>query len=167
MIYVAHELKQKHIDFIRSKQNWVFLNDYTDPVNQNVMTFDGPYTSLLEGADQLKIPFEVFVFWGNLGTDRLKNTDQRFCTWDETKQLEKYGARLQWHTRTHRRLTEIDAQEQEFDIIPAFECEWFAYPYGDFNESAKEITKKYYRGAVSVIQGNDTDVYCLNRSDIS
>ena len=40
---------------------------------------------------------------------------------------------------------------------------WFAYPYGVYNDIVVKEVKKYYDGALSCIQGNNINRYELNR----
>lgn len=159
MIYLIHEIKPEHIDFINSLENVVYLDDYTG--KENVITFDGPYESLYKNLDRINKPFEVFVLWNNLGSDKLRNADERFCTLEELLEIQKKG-RLQWHSRSH---VDMRGDFELYELIPAFKCEWFAYPYGEYTEDLKKVVETYYIGAVSVHQGDDTQ-YALKRKEI-
>lgn len=164
MIYLIHELTPEILDFIKSLKNVVHLDNYIEP-KQNVVTFDGPYESVYNFRQKLNMPFEMFVFWNVLGTKIMSNKGERFCTWTQIEMLMKHGGRPQWHTRSHRNLTELEDQELKDEVRPAFQCNWIAYPYGEYNINVIRKVKNYFVGAVTVHQGNDKK-YSLKRKEL-
>lgn len=162
----------------------VYLDDY-NPQNEShiVITFDGIYRNVLEYAapimKQFGYPFELFLTSDYIGKDNSFDTVEPladFTTEDELVQLTKLGGRLQWHTRSHINLketTEIKLIQHELDIPVEIKLldpngfSWFAYPHGEFNDSVIHETKRFFRGAVSCIQGNDSDPYQFNRVTVT
>lgn len=124
---------------------------------------------------KLNYPFELFVVGDYIG----KNNDfdkgeplTDFASTDDLNKLVKLGGRVQWHTKTHQNLVEIrDVKKLEKEIqvqdrlknLDKRGMKWFAYPHGNINNQIIEITKKYFKGAVSCIQGDGVGRYKLNR----
>jgi cellulose synthase/poly-beta-1,6-N-acetylglucosamine synthase-like glycosyltransferase len=52
---------------------------------------------------------------------------------------------------------------EEVRIIDPSGCNWFAYPYGKFDERLMPLVKQRFKGAVSCDRGNDTDIDILKR----
>lgn len=158
----------------------VYLDDY-DINNNNhiVITFDGVYRNVLEYAlpilKHFNYPFELFITSDYLGLENdfdSLESNASFTNEAELFELIKGGGRLQWHTRRHvnfknvydlKFITEELTIPESIKKIDGKGFSWFAYPYGEFNEIVLEEVKKYFKGAVSCIQGNEKDVYKLNR----
>jgi len=158
----------------------VYLDDY-DPSDPNhvVITFDGVYNNVLMFAapilNKFKYPFELFVTSNYIGLNN--NFDKGelladFAGIDDLKKLIKLGGRLQWHTKSHLNLKDINDEniiKNELEIpleikeIDKNGFKWFAYPYGEFNTNVVNEVKKQFKGGLSCSQGNDSDVYILNR----
>lgn len=159
----------------------VYLDDY-DPIDQDqvVIAFDGVYKNILQYAAPLlkkfSYPFELFVIGDCIGKNNSFDTVEPltdFASTEDLKKLIELGGRIQWHTRTHLNLKDIkDPKEIIKEIKPSVKLKnldkhgmkWFAYPNGDINQQVIDITKKYFKGAVSCIQGNELDRYKLNRA---
>lgn len=159
----------------------VYLSDY-DPKDENqvVITFDDGYENILYFAAPLlkkfSYPFEVFINGANLGKyndfDNNVEPKAKIINVNEAKQLLAYGGRLEWHSLHHKNL-ELETDEKilnkELKVpkkslqIDKKGFKWLSYPYGNFNETVKEIAKTKFKGAVSCNQGNDFDFHCLNR----
>ncbi|HEX7018107.1 MAG TPA: glycosyltransferase, partial [Patescibacteria group bacterium] len=100
-----------------------------------------------------------------------------FASMTELKQLVKMGGRLQWHTYSHPKLPEISHQprllHKELTVPASLKkldpkgFKWCAYPHSLFDEATLTETKKHFKGAVSVIHGNDTDHFQLNRVTVT
>lgn len=158
----------------------VYLDEY-NPSDQNqvVITFDGIYQNIYKYAlpilKDFGYPFELFFSSDYVGKNNkfdVPEPEAWFCSLSELQELVKAGGRLQWHTKSHLDLSKItDEKEIEKEIIVPEKFKkldkkgftWFAYPYGNFNEKNIEIIKKFFRGAVSCVQGNDKNKYILNR----
>lgn len=153
----------------------VYLDDY-DPDNpeQVVITFDGIYDNICEFAlpilQKFGYPFELFVIGDHIGKDN--GFDQHveppcmFANIEQLKKLVSGGARVQWHTRTHARLNEIDEKAAEYELsvpaelreqFPAPHLQWFAYPHGIPNERLKAMVGERFKGALACDDGDKTD----------
>jgi glycosyltransferase involved in cell wall biosynthesis len=162
----------------------VYLDDY-DPDNPDhvVITFDGVYKNVLDYAapilKKFGYPFDIFISSDYIGKDNKFDTiepDADFASMDDLKELVRSGGRIQWHTRSHRDLKdetnteeiikELTVPENLYDLDDNG-FKWFAYTHGNFNDILLKETKKRFKGAVSCIQGNDTDIYKLNRVTVT
>lgn len=170
----------------------VYLDDY-DPNNPDhvVITFDGVYENVYKFAlpilKKFNYPFELFISGDHIGkTNDFDTIDKRtgqptnepaalFSNNTQLKKMIEGGGRLQWHTRSHPNLTLLSKKELETELtIPqkikkedAKGFSWFAYPHGEFNEQVVTETKKRFKGGLSVEQGNDNNIYYLNRFTIT
>ena len=158
----------------------VYLDDY-EPQNTNqvVITFDRLNKSLLEYTSvilhEFNYPFEVFISSDYIGKYNSFCQSQPGCEFvniDELKLLVQLNARLQWYSKSHSDLTkEKDISNLIVELeVPNFlktidpkGFKWLAYPYGNFNNTVVEEVKKRFTGAVSLEQGNNTDVFYFNR----
>lgn len=161
----------------------VYLDDY-DPENrrQAVITFDGAYQNVLTYAAPIMkrfgYPFELFVssdFIGRKNDFDFVEPSAQFASKQDLAELAKAGGRLQWHTRSHPFMNhavcdsnrdsmdlELSVPEEIMELDPSG-FRWFAYPYGEFSDDVYNAVKEKFRGAVSCNQGNDEDIYRLNR----
>lgn len=162
----------------------VYLDDYNpaDP-KQVVITFDGVYRNVLEYAApllaDLGYPFELFVTGDYVGRDNAFDAVEphaMFANAAELAELVRLGGRLQWHTCTHRNLLEVTDREvirHELSIperlreLDRAGFRWFAYAHGDFNDVAVEEVRQRFAGGLSCIQGDDSDLYRLNRLTVT
>jgi glycosyltransferase involved in cell wall biosynthesis/peptidoglycan/xylan/chitin deacetylase (PgdA/CDA1 family) len=162
----------------------VYLDDY-DPENSNhvVITFDGVYQNVLHYAapiiQKFGYPFELFITSDYLNANNDFDTVEptaTFASIDELHQLEKLGGRIQWHTQSHpdmKSMTEAALIEKELSIpadVKVFDehsFKWFAYPYGNFNSTVLTAVQSKFHGAVSCIQGSDTNKHALNRITVT
>jgi glycosyltransferase involved in cell wall biosynthesis len=164
----------------------VYLNDY-DPQNPRhvVITFDGVYKNVLKYAapilKELNYPYELFISSNYIGIDNSFDTEEplaQFANLQDLKTMISMNARLQWHTKSHPDLS-FDSNGVNANILDELDipkdCKeldtsgfnWFAYPYGRFNQKVLELVKDRFLGAVSCDQGNNSDIYCLNRLTVT
>ena len=140
------------------------LSKYRDPLREVVLTFDGVYENIYWYAfpilKKYNYPFELFVtgkFSGQLNDFDWPEPETRFADWIQLKEMAKSGGVLEYHSWSHRDLVRIlDEAELEREIYPPFPAAFFAYPYGRFNQRVKTIVSKYYQGAVSVYDGDNS-----------
>lgn len=158
----------------------VYLDEYElgNP-DHVVITFDGVYGNVLTYAapilKKFGYPFELFVVGDHIGRDNSFDASEppaRFADIGELEELERHGGRLQWHTRTHPDMGDASDMEQiNFELsIPAELASprpgsftWFAYTHGRHNSRVVEAVRQRFHGAVSCIQGNESDRHQLNR----
>jgi peptidoglycan/xylan/chitin deacetylase (PgdA/CDA1 family) len=167
---------------LKSLENFsfVYLDQYDpDDVSQVVITFDDAYENIYTHAfpvlKKKRLKFEVFVIsnlrgdWNDFDTSEVKT---RFCGQAQLEEMAEAGARIQWHTRSHRRLTRLGDEElhTELDIpqelrssFPSPHLRWFCYPYGAHDERVVSEVRKRFSGALSVEDGAPADRYQLNR----
>lgn len=169
-----HELLEKEV---------VYLDDYdSNNPKHVVITFDGIYQNVYQFAMpilfQFQYPFELFITGSLIGLDNkfdVTEPNTKFASLKSLQELMKNGGRLQWHTKTHPNLTKIktsllDAELFIPDDIKKLDSngfKWFAYPYGEFNNSVKNCVKRKFEGALSCNQGSDFDKYSLNRITVT
>jgi len=162
----------------------VYLDNYNpkDP-NQFVITFDGVYKNVLEYAlpilREFGYPFELFISSDYLGKNNSFDQPEplaEFVTLEDLNLLVERNGRLQWHTKSHPDLIkerDISNIILELEIplhlkkIDPKGFNWFAYPYGNFNQIVIQEVRKRFVGGLSCHQGNDTDIYCLNRITVT
>lgn len=170
----------QHMQALTAK-HVVYLDDY-DPRNPDhaVITFDGVYDNIHEYAlpilKKFGYPFELFVIGNHIGKENL--FDQAVeppCVFANTQQLENLcanGGRIQWHTREHSRLNEVDAEKVRYELtvpaelrdrFPSPHLKWFAYPHGLPNPELKSLVKEHFVGALACDDGNVDDLFFLPR----
>jgi glycosyltransferase involved in cell wall biosynthesis len=167
-----------------SRYTIVPLNDY-DPSNPRhvVITFDGVYDNVYTYAlpilKRFNYPFELFIVGEMVGKDN--KFDQhveppaQFAGPEQLRAMVDHGGRLQWHSRTHGNLSQLnkEALDQELSVpesIRALDPEgfkWFAYPHGRVDKSVVERIRELFEGAVSCVEGHDLDRYQLNRVTVT
>lgn len=163
-----------------SDKKIVYLDDY-DPFDKNqvVITFDGVYKNVYEFAlpilKYFNYPFELFITSNYIGNDNSFDYIEPaadFTTIPELIELISGGGRLQWHTKSHPNLKNEDniiVINEELTIpenilkIDQNGFNWFAYPYGEFNDVVLKEVKGKFRGAISCNQGDDFNKFFLNR----
>jgi peptidoglycan/xylan/chitin deacetylase (PgdA/CDA1 family) len=99
----------------------------------------------------------------------------RHVSWDDWRSAAGAGHEIGSHSKTHPYLSTLSAAELEDEIIGSQEeidgeitsqsCLTFAYPYGDFNQSAKAMVESTYIGARGIDAGLNSppfDLYDAN-----
>ncbi len=97
--------------------------------------------------------FMVSGLIGELNDWDIKNGENRdeMLAADELKEMINYGIEIGAHTKTHPRLTrispdkafnEIAASKKDLENLLGININFFAYPYGDFNEEVAALVKK-------------------------
>ena len=148
-----------------------------------VITFDGVYKNILTYATPIlshfNYPFELFITSDYIGKKNDFDKSEPSCDFaslEDLKEMEKFGGIVQWHTKSHidllkeENLKIIDhelAIPDELRIFNNKSFNYFAYPYGNFNDSVITQSKKHFKGAVSCIQGSDNDDFALNRLTVT
>jgi peptidoglycan/xylan/chitin deacetylase (PgdA/CDA1 family) len=81
---------------------------------------------------------------------------EKYCTWEQVYELcAKYDFKLGWHTWSHRDLTKLTRDEILEEVTPPFPMQYFAYPYGTYNDLVIECVKEVgFKVAYSVTQGS-------------
>ena len=166
----------KQIDIFRQKYEVVTLDHLIHALVENkdtdrmaAITFDDGYRdNFLYAYPLLKernLPATIFLIASYIGTDKalgkpggMRVEDYQFLSWEEIKEMGRYGISFGSHTFTHPLLTCISRDEAIREIRGSrtfleerigAPIEFFCYPFGEFNEAIKEIViNSGYRGAV-------------------
>lgn len=185
MILVYHEISNKIINngntvnflvFIAQivllkimGKKFVTLNNYVQK-NKNliVLRFDDVSKETLRCVIPIlnffKCPAEFFVV-----EDFVKSNNGYWADTEDLKNIVTYGHRIQYHSKSHKNLTQIDNLNELLDEIlpPEFlinidpkGMEYFAYPYWVYNEQIIKLVQKYYKAALS---GNSACIGLYNK----
>ena len=126
-----------------------------------ILSFDGIYESVIENDDILE-GREVFLFvMGDyVGVDNTFDSGEpysRYLDWNEIMELcYDYDCKLGWHTWSHRDLRKLSDEELQKEVTAPIPMDWFAYPYGEFDERViRAVAKAGFKDAWSVNQGDD------------
>lgn len=156
------------------------LDQYrSDNPRHCVITFDDAYEDIYRHVFPMLRergwPFEIFVIGNAIGKwsgEKSSEPRTRYASREQLLEMAAAGARIQWHTRDHRRLLGADpalvAQQLEVPQelrrdFPAPHLRWFAYPYGSHDLAAVAAAKLGFIGALSVMDGSPDDRYQWNR----
>lgn len=141
---------------IDSNKKFTYLEDYdSDNPAHVVLRFDDGYKSILKYAFPIlkkhNLPFEVFIVADFVSKKNMLNKY-------DLKKLVKNGARLEYHSKSHKDLSVIEDIEKirEEVITPDYlkkidekGFKFFAYPFWRYNDKVVSVLKNYYSGAVS------------------
>ncbi|MDR2552508.1 MAG: polysaccharide deacetylase family protein [Treponema sp.] len=160
--------------FALRKKAVVHFNEFdVSSKNQVVLSFDDGYKNFLKYAFPIlklfQYKFELFVI-GEYYTGDTISERNLVRNWMSKKDLVRIvqtsKGRLQYHTRTHYRLTDLEDTEmleKEIRLPEGLQqldpagFSWLAYPYCNFNDRIIEIVKKYYQGARAGPNGKARD----------
>lgn len=128
------------------------------------LSFDGVYMTVYENREILRgRDVILFVCGSHAGKDNAFDAPhlpnfrlERFCTIEETLELARdIGARVGWHSWTHRNLCELSDEEVRRELETPFPMDLFAYPYGNVDERVARLTREAgFTEAWSVTQGD-------------
>ena len=152
------------------------------------VTFDDGFLAVLEHAApelaRRRIPATLFAVSDRLGRSNDWMVARGFperplLAASHLRELEKLGFTIGSHTRTHARLTEVDAERARDEAMASKaaledvlgkEVRHFAYPYGQVNEPVRKMVGQAgYRSACSTVPGFNRagqDPYMLRRIDV-
>jgi hypothetical protein len=168
----------RHLTSLKHR-TFVYLEDYTSPDSQVVVTLDDAYENVFHHALPVlvahDVPFEVFVLGGVIGDWNDFDPEEppaRHMNLLQLDEIARRGGRLQWHTNTHAHLPDLsdDAIAEELTVpedlrhrFPAPHFTWLSYPGGAHDDRAVEVARRKFSGAVSVTNGRPDDRWKLNR----
>ncbi|MBI3651093.1 MAG: polysaccharide deacetylase family protein [Acidobacteria bacterium] len=156
------------------------------PERSLVITFDDGYESVYRLAfpvlQELKFSATVFLTVGIHPTTqleaRLPSLENRLMlSWREIHEMQKYCIEFGAHTLTHPDLTTLSRQQIEVEIGESKKrleeatgkaVSSFAYPFGRFDERAREIAQRHFACACSDklgIANLRSDCFALQRVD--
>lgn len=165
--FIIHLLKIKF-----SNKKVVYLSEYDcnnkyhivlrfDDVDKKTLHFVIPILKIL------KCPAEFFVV-----EEFVNSNNGYWADIDDLKNIVKNGHRIQYHSKSHKDLTQIQNEDELIKEItpPKFLCEidpegmkYFAYPFGVYNKHmVADLIKRYYAGALSGNGYADSSQYVLD-----
>jgi peptidoglycan/xylan/chitin deacetylase (PgdA/CDA1 family) len=132
-----------------------------------VITFDDGAEDVYRNAFPILKEFNftatVFVITNTLKPIEDQNQHDHL-TPEQILEMADYGIFFGSHSCSHRRLTDIPLNEARHEILDSKQtlndllerpCEWFSYPFGNFDLDTIELVKEAgYMGAVSAIRDN-------------
>ncbi len=156
-----------HMTAIKANFNPISLRQYyeyvmcddgsvTIPKNPIIVTFDDGYSSNYEIAypilKELSIPATIFVVTDTVGAVAGEGkVNYSHFTWEQAREMEESGLiEIQSHTLSHSKLDSLTFQEQVLEIRKSKydieknlgrTCDMIAYPYGNYNESIRDIAR--------------------------
>lgn len=136
--------------------------------SEGKLSFDGVYRNVFDSFEAFKErDITLFVMGNYIGKDNSFDVGmplERLCTMNEIMLMASNGAKIGWHTWSHRDLTKLSDEELEKEVTPIFPMKYFAYPYGKFNDMVIEAVKKAgFEEAWSVTEGDDSQFQRLRR----
>ena len=141
-----------------------------------ILTLDDGYVSLYDNAFPIlkKYGFTATAF---IITEMVDTPNH--VTWEQLKELQRYGIEIGCHTETHPYLYNLEQKDQQREIAGAKEkleqklnikVVSFSYPYGAYNDQViEEVRKNGFTEAVTVNTGIFSpldDAYTLPRVNI-
>ena len=167
------------VDILEKKQPW--------PTKAVVLSFDDGYADNFIFAWpilwQYNFPATIFLTAGTIGGEKIKKTGERLpmLAWPEIEKMQKSGlVDFQPHTQSHPRLSEISQAEAQKEITESQavikehlggEAQFFAYPYGVYNQSIIDILKANgFIAALTVSRGlvkQESQLFELPRMAVS
>lgn len=177
--WITPEDLDRQLRILKKRRRIVYLEDYTSPEDELVITFDDAYENVYHHALPVltshDAAFEVFVIGGAIAGWNdfdLSEPPTRHMGIDHLQEITRRGGRLQWHSLTHPNLPDLSAEMLEAEMtVPvhlrqmfqAPHFTWFSYPGGSHDDRAVEIARREYSGAVSVVAGEPQDRWQMNR----
>lgn len=153
-----------------------------------VITFDDGFKNVFTEAFPIlqECGFSATVFLSTNYCGRLNNwpmqyafiKPQHLLSWKDIKEMNRYGIQFGAHTHNHPFLTKIPVTEASKEILlskMAIEdylqkkVDFFAYPYGDFDNTIKKIASQLFAGSCSTnlsYVNIQSDPHALERVDV-
>ncbi len=151
-----------------------FKNKKDLPEKTVGLTIDDAFLSIYKKAwpilKKKNLPFTIFVSTGSLG---IKSNN--YMNWSQITEMANSGVTIGHHTKNHFHLVnkdketiinEIEEANNDFYTNLGFAPDIFAYPYGEYNNNIKQITKKYFKAALGQHSGvlfDGIDIFELPR----
>jgi len=168
-ISITPKMFKKQMEYLRDKGyrtiNMVkFINSLYAEIdsteNMIILTFDDGFKSVYTTAFPILRDYgftaTVFLATNYIGRRCEWETDDTIpdipmLSWDEVREMSKYGIEFGAHSCSHPHLTKLSINEARKEILNSkLEIETnidqsihlFCYPYGDFNDEIKQIVKE-------------------------
>ena len=143
--------------------SWIVLT-----IDDNFKSF---YDNALEVFKEYGYPFSLFVY-----VEATEKKYPDYLTWKQLREIQKYGS-LEFHSYTHPHMTHLSNHRLEADFKKGldifekrlgFKPKYFTYPYGEYDDRVKAITKSF--GFEAIVNqnmgavGKNSDIYDLDRN---
>ncbi len=156
------------------------------PERTVVLTFDDGYRDFyFEAApvlQRLRLPATVFLATAFCGTESRAmpqgwRPQRPMLDWAQVTELAREGLQFGAHTITHPALPELEHEQANHEIAGCKleleqrtrkKVDYFAYPFGRWSSSVRELVRRQYRAACSTGAGvvqPDCDPFALPRVD--
>jgi peptidoglycan/xylan/chitin deacetylase (PgdA/CDA1 family) len=170
-------IEEYKYDFISHDQFEVLINE-NNLKKKILLTIDDGFSSFYENAwpvlKEKKIPFIIFINTETVGS-------RGYMNWSQIKEISQFNfVHIGNHSHSHEYLVDWSDDEIEKDLktsIKLFkeklnhETKFFAYPFGEYKKSYKEIVKKlgfeYAFGQHSGVMDKTKDKFELPRFPIN
>jgi peptidoglycan/xylan/chitin deacetylase (PgdA/CDA1 family) len=166
------------VDCLRMKKSF--------PQKSFVITFDDGYETVYKVAFPILQNYDmsatIFLTVGENGSrkigERLPSLEGRsMLNWYEIQEMKRWGIEFGAHTLTHPDLTRLPRDRMVMEICDSkkiiennlstpISC--FAYPYGRYNDSVRELVQQHFASASSDKLGfitENSELYSLERVD--
>ena len=176
---------KSHINLIKDS-NFKFIShkEFEESLNKNnlnkkiLLTIDDGFSSFYENAwpilKEKKIPFIIFVNTETVGS-------RGYMSWSQIKEIAQFDfVHIGNHSHSHEYLVDWSDNEIEEDLKTSikifkeklnYQTKFFAYPFGEYKKSYKEIVKKlgfeYAFGQHSGVMDKTKDKFELPRFPIN
>jgi peptidoglycan/xylan/chitin deacetylase (PgdA/CDA1 family) len=195
--YVSENTFREHIQII-AEAGWdcvsllefgqIVANASSTSAGKVLITLDDAYSDSCDGAGRLlqsyNYPFVIFAPTAYVGGLNQWDIDieptEHICTWAQLERLQRMGASIESHSRSHRNFSSISDAElldelcgSRLDIqrMLGVPPKSFAYPYGDPGSSlantARLLTRSGYERAFTfggpTVRCATKDAFCLSR----
>jgi peptidoglycan/xylan/chitin deacetylase (PgdA/CDA1 family) len=141
------------------------------------LTFDDGYRDNYEQAFPI---LKKCRFFGTIFVVTEWVGQENYLTWEQIREMSAYGITFGSHTCSHPWLSRLSVEEVRAEILESKktieaqidkEVKFFCYPYGDYNQYTKQLTKE--GGYLTAFGGSynrkhpDEDLYSIKRIRIS
>lgn len=153
-----------------------FRKGISQPKNAVAITFDDGFQDLhscvLPILKKYNFAATIFLVVDRVGREsdwagQTRSCSARLLSWGQVAELAQAGFTFGSHTMTHKRLTEIDDQQAQYEIKNAkqiledrlgTEIKYFSYPYSSHDLRIQKIVEN--SGYIAAC-GGELDVWCL------
>ena len=149
------QFKSHLLELRRKRYNIIPITEIIQKINNREklpdftigLSIDDAYSSVYEKAWPLlreaNIPFTLFI-----STDVVDRQATGYMSWDQIRELKSSGVTIGSQTKSHKHLPLISIEDAKHEIDKAnvrikkelgLRPELFAYPYGEYNSSVREL----------------------------
>jgi len=179
IIYAIDKTARESIDLSPFGLGKYFLKSRSS--KERAISKINDYSKTLSTADRKRLLEYIFR---ELDVDMAcRELKEKMLSWEEIKEMKRYGVSFGAHTISHPLLTKIPLQEAIFEIIQSKKAiqekigddvTFFAYPYGlldSFNyDIARAVEKNGFLCACTLLRGSNKkgdDLFSLKRNTVT